>query len=97
MVQGKIRAALQLLTDQSKGVLQLNDVIPSNTSDSVSVRDILERKHPPGHPAQPDIILQGDNISPVIHPVVFDSLDATRIRTAALHTDGAAGPSGIDA
>jgi len=99
MLDGKTRATLWLLTDLSKGgVLKLNDVILSNTSDSTSVYDSQERKQPPRHPAQHDIILQADSTSPVIHPVVFDSIDATMIRTAAaLRTDGAAGPSGIDA
>ena len=96
MFEGKTRAAMRLLTDQNKGgVLQLSDIIPSNNPHSTTVREILESKHPPSHPAQPDILLQPDN--PVIHPVVFDSIDATVIRTAALRTDGAAGPSGIDA
>ena len=34
---------------------------------------------------------------PIVHPVVFEAIDATSIKRAALHTDGAAGPSGIDA
>ena len=32
----------------------------------------------------------------VVHPAVFEAIDATTIKTAALRTDGAAGPSGID-
>ena len=31
------------------------------------------------------------------HPVIFDSLDGASIRAAALHTNGSAGPSGLDA
>ena len=34
---------------------------------------------------------------PTPHPIIFDSIDASTIRAAALHTDGSAGPSGIDA
>ena len=34
---------------------------------------------------------------PSVHPVVFDVIDADSIKRAALHTDGAAGPSGVDA
>ena len=33
---------------------------------------------------------------PTVHPVVFEAIDATTIKAAALCTDGAAGPSGID-
>lgn len=34
---------------------------------------------------------------PVVHPVVFDSVDAALIRSTSLHISGAAGPSGLDA
>ena len=34
---------------------------------------------------------------PDVHPVLFESLDADVIRSAELHTSGAAGPSGLDA
>ena len=37
------------------------------------------------------------NHAPDVHPVLFDELNAARIRSAALHTTGAAGPSGLDA
>ena len=35
--------------------------------------------------------------TPAVHPVVYDALDASVVRAAALHRMGAAGPSGIDA
>ena len=35
--------------------------------------------------------------TPAVYPVVFDALDDSVIHIAALHTVGAAGPSGIDA
>jgi len=31
------------------------------------------------------------------HPILFDSITADVIRTSALHTEGSAGPSGVDA
>ncbi len=34
---------------------------------------------------------------PQEHPVIFDRIDASWIRSAALNTKGAAGPSGLDA
>ena len=34
---------------------------------------------------------------PDVHPVIFDSIDAAMIRSSALNTRGAAGPSGLDA
>ena len=45
MFQGKIQAALQLLSNKGKGsVLHLNDVY----DDSTTVKDILKKKHPEG-------------------------------------------------
>ena len=34
---------------------------------------------------------------PIVHPVIFDSLDAKVIRSADLHTFGSEGPTGTDA
>ena len=59
------------------------------------MRDILSEKHPLGQPAHHDAIIDDD--PPDVHPVLFESLDAGMIRSAALHTSGAAGPSGLDA
>jgi len=59
------------------------------------VRDILADKHPTGQPALSDTVIKDDLLD--VHPVLFDSLDATVIRCAALRTSRAAGPSGLDA
>ena len=55
----------------------------------------LEDKHPDPKPAHPEALL-GDAVDS-FHPVIFESITADSIRTAALHTQGAAGPSGLDA
>ena len=95
MFQGKTKAAIRLLSDCDKGgVLGLNDEVDTGCGPK-KVRDILTDKHPPYRPASPDAILN-DEI-PELHNVVFDSLDSKRIKSAALRTSGAAGPSGLDA
>ena len=49
MFQGKTKAALRLLSEESKGaVLQLDDPIDTG-NEQTTVRDILANKHPPGH------------------------------------------------
>ncbi len=95
MLQGKTKAALRLLSEQGKGgILQLDEIV--TTSDGQKkVKEILIDKHPPGQPAYPDVIIKDDPQD--VHPVLFESLDAAIIRSAALNTSGAAGPSGIDA
>ena len=94
MFQGKVKAALWLLPEQNKGtVLRINE--PVGTGTDRTGRDVLIDKHPAGQTAQLDAIT--DNESPDIHPVLFESLYAARIRSAALHASGAAGPTGLDA
>ena len=96
MLQGKTKAALRLLTTQTKGgVLHLDDTIDMANHEQRKVRDILIDKYPAGQSAHPDSTNEDE--PPTVHPVIFESLDATLIRSAALQTNGAAGPSGLDA
>ena len=89
MFQGKTKEALCLITEQNVG-----GIIGSRTDASCSVHDALLTKHPPGQPDFTNALYNTTPEPPTVHPVVFD---ATTIKTAALCTDGAAGPSGIDA
>ena len=94
MTSGKTKAALRLLSDQDKGrVLHLNDSV--NLGEQ-TVRDVPITKHPAGQLTLPETLIQ-DHESTTIHPILFESIDASAIRSATLHTDGAAGPSGLDA
>ena len=91
MFQGKTKAALRLLNDQSKGgVIRLNDHVDEHRT----VRDILINKHPLNQLAHPDCVINepsGDQ------HVLFESIDGSVIRSIALQTTGAGGPSGLDA
>ena len=96
MFSGKTHAALELLANSGKGgVLRLEELVATNGSDAKSVRDTLKCKHPTSQPAAQDSIMPGT--PPEIHSVIFDSIDARLIRSMALKTKGAAGPSGLDA
>ena len=95
MFQGKTNAALRLLTDQGRGgVLHLDDRLDTSNGQR-RVKDVLLDKHLSGQPLHPDVVCSEDPYE--THPVLFESLDADAIRSAALHTSGAAGPSGLDA
>ena len=88
MFEGKTKAALRLLSEQSKGgVLHLDDPIETENGQR-KVRDILLEKHPPCQPVHNDAIINDD--TPDVHPVLLESLDAAVIRSAALYTSGAA-------
>ena len=92
MFEGKTKAAIRLLTEDAKGgVLCLSDHVDTNRT----VKDVLIDKHPSGQPAHPESMIKDD--PPEVHPVLFESIDASMIRSAALRTTGAAGPSGLDA
>ena len=87
----------------SRVILPLNSKIPCGQDDGSdtgwkSVRDILTEKHPPGQAAVTDSLLESGSIDAPCHdPVLFEQLTGDSIRWAALHTHGAAGPSGVDA
>ena len=93
MFKGKTHAALDLLANGGKGgVLRLEQLVMTNSTNTQSVRDILKSKHPASQPATTGSTLQG--VPPEIHPVIIDS---RLIRSTALKTSGTAGPSGLDA
>ena len=84
MLQGKVSAALHWITE-SKGTL---------LKATPKVIDTLTSKHPDAAPIDHDSILQGPIYQ--VDDVIFEHLDATSIYNAAKHTNGAAGPSGMD-
>ena len=95
MFAGKTKATLHLLSQAQKGgVLHLDDPSDPNNSDSPTVRDTLNSKHPHGQHAHAECIIP--SAPQDLHPVVFDLIDANAIRSAALRTTGSAGPSGVD-
>ena len=94
MFSGKTAAALQLLSSApGRGVLHLDDTVPG----SGKVFDILKSKHPAAAPLNSETLLPDSVPTTPVHSVIFDMLDGSVIRAAALRTSGAAGPSGIDA
>ena len=96
MFVGKKKAALDLLSQAQKGgVLHLNDPSDPNNSDSPTVGDILKSKHPRRQYAHAECIIP--SAPQDVHSVIFDSIDASAICSAALWTTGSAGPSGLDA
>ncbi len=93
MMEGKVRSAFRLLAKGGQsGILTLNQVSTGKT-----VKDILEEKHPDANPTHGEAILSKSNVNVDFHPILFENVNAEAIRAAALHTQGAAGPSGADA
>ncbi len=96
MMEGRDRAALQFLTNETRsGLLSLEDII--NDGSGRTVKDVLEDKHPDPEPAHADAILNERIANVDFHPVLFNNITAEVIQNSALHTEGAAGPSGVNA
>ena len=102
MMEGKVHNALNYLSrNTSGGVLKLDDLIPETTSsgDTVlcSTYDILQDNHPQGKISTQECLLNPTTESPAVHPILYDNLNGDAILQTALHTQGAAGPAGLDA
>jgi len=52
---------------------------------------------PSAAPLYPECMDTNSDSSLVYHPIIFEALDGSVMRAAALHTSGSAGPSGLDA
>ena len=86
MMSGKVKAALRLLSSDCNG-----KVLPFNSD----VLESLVKKHLKKRPPVPSTLVDHSVDSP--HSILFDQLDAVRVRRVALKLHGAAGPSGLDA
>ena len=95
MFKGNTKAALCLLRKKSRvRVLHMDDFTVLSSGKKL-VRNVLVEEHPPSQPSHPEMIITSD--APEAYPVLFESFDATMIRSAALHVVGETGPSGLDA
>ena len=93
MFEGKVHAAIRLLSDQSSsGILSLDQEF-----EGTSVCDIPKIKHPPAQLAHPSTLLPPSACTTEYHPVMFETVNGDLIRSVALQVHGSAGPSGVDA
>ena len=96
MFQGKVNQAISVLSNQdSCGILNVND--PVSPSDDISVLDVLKSKHPQGRPLMCETLVGDGQDPPLVHPIIYESIDDRCIRSAVLSTFGAGGPSQTDA
>lgn len=92
MMQGRLRGATRLLSDGGNGnVLSLDTMV----DETHTVRDILHEKHPESGSLSSEAVV--NPTSRISHPIIFQEITGTTILESALHTEGGAGPSGLDA
>ena len=90
MEVGNVKAALRMITECSNtGALPLHSVQP----DGLTVKEHLMDKHLARSEPCSAAILEASNVSEP-HPVMFDAIDRTLIRSVVLWTSGSA--SGLD-
>ena len=75
--------------------MEIDRVISSDSGTSQTVFDILKLKHPEGKPVMASAL---DSVEDSVstdepHPVIFERITGSLIRTMVLRTGGAAGPS----
>ena len=86
MEKGNVNSALKLLTSNiSNGISPLDDKTLS----------LLKQKHPPSSELNEEVLLRGKK--PSVHSVVFEDIDESMVKEAALKTKGGSGLSGLDA
>ena len=86
--EGKLKAAQRLLSKEATGKpLDLSHEVKEN----------LIKKYPPRQPPLPEAITPRINTTENFHPIIFDQIDGKLILDSALKSDGADGPSGLDA
>ena len=85
MEKGNVNSALKLLTSNiSNGISPLDDKTLS----------LLKQKHPPSSELNEEVLLRGEK--PSVHSVVFEDIDESMVKEAALKTKGGSGLSGLD-
>lgn len=98
MKEGKVRDAIRILSEEDRSrILKLNDTIPTQSNDTQTVLEILKSKHPATQSPCSEAPHKSTTPIPSIHPIIFDSIDGLYIRSAALKTFRARGPSRTNA
>ena len=87
MLAGKVSKAMAFINndDITLGVHPFSD----------EVKEHLEKKHPVGKAADPEILLPDNGVAP--QPVIYEDIDADLVYKAAKKLQGSGGPSLIDA
>jgi hypothetical protein len=103
MLQGKVHQAVRLISIADKrGLLSLDALIPDVDSNGNAIwkttREILLEKHHEGKTPLPETLLSDTEFEQTcFDPIIFERLTGESIKQAAMRTNGAAGPSGVDA
>ena len=89
MLEGKVKAALHLITNQEKGgmlpldtLVSTDGALSTDGAMSKTVHDVLLEKHPSAKPLVPSAVCVVDDSITEPHPVLFDRIYGPLIFTA---------------
>ena len=85
---GKVREALELLSEKGRGRVLLPDELVPNKDGQTSVMSLLKSKHPQAMPLNTTAVDLNSDQPPQIQPVVYDRIDAKLIKCSTLSTIG---------
>ncbi|CAB4045801.1 Hypothetical predicted protein, partial [Paramuricea clavata] len=98
MLQGKVHQAVRLISIADKRDALIHDVDSNGNAIWKTTREILLEKHPEGKTPIPETLLSDTEFDQTcFDPIIFERLTGESIKQAAMRTNGAAGPSGVDA
>ena len=104
MLQGKARQAVRPISNANKGgLLNIDSLISTGEDEDGNVqwkttREVLREKHPQGRAPVAEILLPEPEINETHRdPNIFERITGEAVKAAANKTQGAAGPSGVDA
>ena len=98
MFMGNVRAAIQLLSDHSRGGrLSLDSCVPGGAGESRTVWEVLMEKHPEAQTLKMSVVINEEYSTKTPHPILYEQINGPLIHHIALRINGAAGPSGMDA
>ena len=88
----KISSAIAKLTDTSRGVLSLDEIVKVKT-----VEQTLIEKHQPSKPIDENYVAPISKETIPFHSSIFDQINGQHIKKAAMRPHGSHGPSGLNA
>ena len=86
------------MSDHSQGGrLSLDNLVPDNANESRTVREVLLEKKLEAQSLTKSAVVNEDDSTWIPHPILYELINGPLIHSIALRTNGAAGPSGINA
>ena len=88
MGEGKIKEAMKKINNDQNAAVGVLDY-------SAEIKEILERKHPKGREANPNVIISG--ATEEIQTVIFEDITLEMVQKVAQTINGSGGPTLVDA